>query len=138
MESQHLSKLGQAFATRGARNPAPEPTSAARRTRNSRPRLPPTENAYETMGRNRPCCPAFACGSARATDIVYTYRRLGECVFNTQPPKEAASRMQPAGYDAVIVGAGIVGAACADEFARRGMRVAVLDRDVVGGGATAA
>ena len=41
-------------------------------------------------------------------------------------------------YDVVIVGAGIVGAACADEFARRGMRVAVLDRDLVGGGATAA
>lgn len=41
-------------------------------------------------------------------------------------------------YDAVIVGAGIVGAACADEFARRGMRVAVVDRDVIGSGATAA
>lgn len=41
-------------------------------------------------------------------------------------------------YDVVIVGAGIVGAACADEFARRGMRVAVVDRDVVGSGATAA
>jgi D-hydroxyproline dehydrogenase subunit beta len=41
-------------------------------------------------------------------------------------------------WDVVIVGAGIVGAACADEFARRGMRVAVLDRDLVGGGATAA
>jgi glycine/D-amino acid oxidase-like deaminating enzyme len=36
------------------------------------------------------------------------------------------------------VGAGIVGAACADEFARRGLRVAVVDRDVVGSGATAA
>jgi D-hydroxyproline dehydrogenase subunit beta len=35
------------------------------------------------------------------------------------------------GYDAVIVGAGIVGAACADEFARRDMRVAIVDRDVV-------
>jgi len=33
-------------------------------------------------------------------------------------------------YDVVIVGAGIVGAACADEFARRGLRVAVVDRDV--------
>jgi D-hydroxyproline dehydrogenase subunit beta len=42
------------------------------------------------------------------------------------------------GYDAVIVGAGIVGAACADEFARRDMRVAIVDRDVVGSGATAA
>jgi len=41
-------------------------------------------------------------------------------------------------YDVVIVGAGIVGAACADEFARRGMRVAVADRDCVGSGATAA
>lgn len=41
-------------------------------------------------------------------------------------------------FDAVIVGAGIVGAACADEFARRGLRVAVVDRDVVGSGATAA
>jgi D-hydroxyproline dehydrogenase subunit beta len=46
--------------------------------------------------------------------------------------------MNQAVYDAVIVGAGIVGAACADEFSRRGMRVAVVDRDLVGGGATAA
>ena len=46
--------------------------------------------------------------------------------------------MSSTAYDVVIVGAGIVGAACADEFARRGMRVAVVDRDVVGGGATAA
>lgn len=41
-------------------------------------------------------------------------------------------------YDVAIVGAGIVGAACADEFARRGMRVVIIDRDIVGGGATAA
>jgi glycine/D-amino acid oxidase-like deaminating enzyme len=41
-------------------------------------------------------------------------------------------------FDAVIVGAGIVGAACADEFARRRLRVAVVDREVVGSGATAA
>src|ERR1051326_4322554 len=46
--------------------------------------------------------------------------------------------MSGAEYDVVIVGAGIVGVACADEFARRGMRVAVVDRDVVGSGATAA
>ena len=45
--------------------------------------------------------------------------------------------MSQAAYDVAIVGAGIVGAACADEFARRGMRVAVVDREV-GGGATAA
>jgi glycine/D-amino acid oxidase-like deaminating enzyme len=46
--------------------------------------------------------------------------------------------MNQAAYDVVIVGAGIVGAACADEFSRRGMRAAVVDRDLVGGGATAA
>jgi len=46
--------------------------------------------------------------------------------------------MSTAAYDAVIVGAGIVGAACADEFARRGMRVAVVDRDVASGATTAA
>jgi D-hydroxyproline dehydrogenase subunit beta len=41
-------------------------------------------------------------------------------------------------YDVVIVGAGIVGAACAYECVQRGMRVAVVDHDVVGGGATGA
>ncbi len=41
-------------------------------------------------------------------------------------------------YDVVVVGAGVVGAACADEFTRRGLRVAVVDGDIIGGGATAA
>lgn len=41
-------------------------------------------------------------------------------------------------YDAIILGAGIVGTACALECARGGMRVAVVEGDVVGGGATAA
>ena len=41
-------------------------------------------------------------------------------------------------YDVVIVGGGIVGAACAYECAREGMRAAVVDRDVIGSGATAA
>jgi D-hydroxyproline dehydrogenase subunit beta len=41
-------------------------------------------------------------------------------------------------YDVVIVGAGIVGAACAYECVQRNMRVAVVERDVVGGGATGA
>jgi D-hydroxyproline dehydrogenase subunit beta len=46
--------------------------------------------------------------------------------------------MSHAAFDAVIVGAGIVGAACADEFARRGMSVAVVDRGQIASGATAA
>lgn len=41
-------------------------------------------------------------------------------------------------YDVVIAGAGIVGAACARECAQRGMRVAVVDHEGVGSGATAA
>lgn len=41
-------------------------------------------------------------------------------------------------YDAVIIGAGIVGAACAFEFSRAGMRAAVIEPGEIGGGATAA
>lgn len=42
-------------------------------------------------------------------------------------------------FDAVVIGAGIVGAACARELALAGLRVAILDAsDQVGGGATAA
>ena len=43
-----------------------------------------------------------------------------------------------ASFDAVIVGGGIVGAASAAACARTGMQVALIERDVVGGGATAA
>ncbi len=41
-------------------------------------------------------------------------------------------------YDVVIIGAGIVGAACAAEAAREGLSVAVIEANHVGGGATAA
>jgi D-hydroxyproline dehydrogenase subunit beta len=41
-------------------------------------------------------------------------------------------------YDVVVVGAGIVGAACAYFLMREGLRVAVLEKGVVGGGATGA
>lgn len=40
--------------------------------------------------------------------------------------------------DLVIIGGGIVGAACALECARAGMRVTVVEADFIGGGATAA
>jgi glycine/D-amino acid oxidase-like deaminating enzyme len=46
--------------------------------------------------------------------------------------------MSETAYDVVVVGAGIVGAACADEFTRRGLKVVVVERDLIGGGATAA
>jgi len=41
-------------------------------------------------------------------------------------------------WDVVIVGAGIVGAACAFQCASRGMRTAVVEAKSIGGGATAA
>ena len=40
--------------------------------------------------------------------------------------------------DAVVVGAGIVGTACADALAAQGLQVAVVESDAVGSGATAA
>ena len=41
-------------------------------------------------------------------------------------------------YDLIIVGAGIVGAACAVECARAGIHVLILDRGPIGGGTTGA
>ncbi|HXF06362.1 MAG TPA: FAD-dependent oxidoreductase [Blastocatellia bacterium] len=46
--------------------------------------------------------------------------------------------MTRAVYDVVIVGAGIVGAACAAEAARAGFRIAVVEAGFIGQGATAA
>jgi D-hydroxyproline dehydrogenase subunit beta len=43
-----------------------------------------------------------------------------------------------AAFDVVVAGAGIVGAACARECAERGLKTAVVDAGMVGGGATAA
>ena len=40
--------------------------------------------------------------------------------------------------DVIIIGGGIVGAACALESARGGLRVTILEADIIGGGATAA
>ncbi len=41
-------------------------------------------------------------------------------------------------YDAIIVGGGVVGAACAEAMSRDGRRVLVLEAGIVGGGTTAA
>src|SRR5215475_13918419 len=46
--------------------------------------------------------------------------------------------MSSKAYDVVIIGAGIVGAACAAESAREGLRVAIVEAGIIGGGATAA
>jgi glycine/D-amino acid oxidase-like deaminating enzyme len=41
-------------------------------------------------------------------------------------------------YDAVIIGAGIVGSACGAEFARAGLSTAIIEASIIGGGTTAA
>jgi D-hydroxyproline dehydrogenase subunit beta len=46
--------------------------------------------------------------------------------------------MSEARFDAAIAGGGIVGAACAAALARAGMRVALVEREALGAGATAA
>jgi glycine/D-amino acid oxidase-like deaminating enzyme len=56
-------------------------------------------------------------------------RYFSACV----PPEHPAMT-----FDAVVAGAGIVGAACASELVRAGMGVALIEPAIVGGGATAA
>jgi glycine/D-amino acid oxidase-like deaminating enzyme len=46
--------------------------------------------------------------------------------------------MAATSFDVIIAGGGIVGSACAAACARAGMRVALIERDVLGSGATAA
>lgn len=46
--------------------------------------------------------------------------------------------MSSKAYDVVIIGAGIVGAACAAECVREGLKVAIVEAGIIGGGATAA
>ncbi len=46
--------------------------------------------------------------------------------------------MSSKAFDVVIVGAGIVGSACAAECAREGLSVAIVEAGIIGGGATAA
>lgn len=46
--------------------------------------------------------------------------------------------MKTPSYDVLIIGAGIVGAACADACAKEGLHVGIVEADIIGGGATAA
>jgi D-hydroxyproline dehydrogenase subunit beta len=56
--------------------------------------------------------------------------------MNTIP--SARESVAPESFEVLIIGAGIVGAACAVELAGAGLAVGVLESDVVGSGATAA
>ena len=48
------------------------------------------------------------------------------------------SSTAPQTYDVVVAGGGIVGAACSLACAQAGLRVALVERDFLGSGATAA
>ena len=64
-----------------------------------------------------------------------------QCIRHT-PCADGRRHTECAGYimtsDVIIVGAGIVGAACARALARDGMRVTIVDAAMIGGGTTAA
>src|SRR5439155_24812614 len=53
-----------------------------------------------------------------------------------RPVLHRRPRMTAAACDVVVVGGGIVGAACALECSRAGMRVIVVEASIIGGGAT--
>jgi glycine/D-amino acid oxidase-like deaminating enzyme len=53
-------------------------------------------------------------------------------------PNNSPGYTDPMPFDVVIAGAGIVGAACALEFGRSGLTVAIVEPAEIGGGATAA
>jgi glycine/D-amino acid oxidase-like deaminating enzyme len=56
----------------------------------------------------------------------------------TRGSESLSSFIVSSSYDLIIVGAGIVGAACAASCARAGLKTLVLDRGPIGGGTTAA
>src|SRR3954466_4007242 len=51
-------------------------------------------------------------------------------------PAEAKALSEKRGFDVVVVGGGVIGLSCAWRAAQRGARVAVVERDEPGGGAT--
>jgi glycine/D-amino acid oxidase-like deaminating enzyme len=55
-----------------------------------------------------------------------------------QKRTKITKRFSRSAYDVIVIGAGIVGAACALECAREGLNVAIVEARMVGGGATAA
>src|SRR5688572_17812489 len=57
-------------------------------------------------------------------------------VKRTGPPRKVRLAREETKFDALVVGAGVIGLACAWRAAQRGLRVAVIDREAPGSGTT--
>jgi glycine/D-amino acid oxidase-like deaminating enzyme len=65
------------------------------------------------------------------------YVKAGSDIVNSQEQFNS-NTIDETGYDALIIGAGIIGCASATALAKAGLRVIVIESGTVGGGATAA
>src|SRR5581483_10328464 len=74
-------------------------------------------------------------GFSACDSRVHSHLRSGGSISAGSAGMNSSS---PRSYDAVIAGGGIVGAACGFACAKAGLRVALVERDVLGGGATGA
>src|SRR6185437_14617342 len=76
---------------------------------------------------------------SRASNHRHGFRQLGsDANPRRKRPVLLGHSFVNSSYDIIIVGAGIVGAACAMECSRGGLRTLVLDRGPIAGGTTAA
>src|SRR5689334_8904836 len=50
------------------------------------------------------------------------------------PPRPVTSNAMTNAADVIVIGAGIIGVACADALARRGLRVVLIDKGEIGHG----
>ncbi|WP_234880837.1 FAD-dependent oxidoreductase, partial [Xanthomonas perforans] len=74
-------------------------------------------------------------GTAAATPASAAAPGLGAVAESGSAASAAYTRRS---YDLIVIGAGIVGAACAEAAAGEGLRVAIVEPGPIGGGATAA
>src|ERR1041384_8295176 len=78
------------------------------------------------------------CGPSEYQGFRFHHRRIRSNPRRARSLCDGHSLMTAKAYDVVIIGAGIVGSACAAECAREGLSVAIVEAGNGGGGATAA
>src|ERR1041384_4924002 len=78
------------------------------------------------------------CGPSEYQGFRFHHRRIRSNPRRARSLCHGNRSMSSRTYDVVIIGAGIVGSACAAECAREGLSVAIVEAGIIGGGATAA